>query len=56
MYAASTGMFRGAFTVYSVKGGKLVKNRFFVSGAVVGSVGYGTAVLKGKGSVPVVIR
>lgn len=55
-YSAKTGAFRGAFTVYAVKGGRLAKNRFAVSGFVTGGTGYGTAVLRGKGSVPLVIR
>ena len=56
MYTANTGMFRGSFTVYAVKGGKLIKNRFLVFGAVVNGTAYGTAVLKGKGSVAVVVE
>ena len=55
-YTAKTGLFKGAFTVYAVKGGKLAKNKFSVFGAVTGGVGYGTAVLKGKGSVMVVVE
>ena len=55
-YTAKTGLFKGSFTVYSVKGGKLAKNKFSVFGAVTGGVGYGTAVLKGKGSASVVIE
>ena len=55
-YTAKTGLFKGAFTVYAVKGGKLTKNKFNVFGAVTGGIGYGTAVLKGKGSVAVVVE
>ena len=55
-YTAKTGLFKGAFTVYAVKGGKLTKNKFNVFGAVTGGIGYGTAVLKGKGSVTVMIE
>ena len=49
-YTAKTGLFKGSFIVYAVKGGKLAKNKFSVFGAVTGGAGYGTAVLKGKGS------
>ena len=54
-YTAKTGLFKGSFTVYAVKGGKLTKNKFSVFGAVTGGNGYGTAVLKGKGSAAVLI-
>ena len=39
-----------------MKGGKLVKNKFSVFGAVTCGAGYGTAVLKGKGSASVDVR
>ena len=55
-YTAKTGLFKGSFTVYAVKGGKLVKNKFSVFGAVTGGVGFGTAVLKGKGSVSLLVH
>ncbi|MBQ7189488.1 MAG: hypothetical protein IJR99_08755 [Kiritimatiellae bacterium] len=55
-YTAKTGLFKGSFIVYAVKGGKLMKNKFSVFGAVTGGVGYGTAVLKGKGSVVVAVE
>ena len=55
-YTAKTGLFKGSFTVYAVKGGKLVKNKFNVFGAVTDGIGYGTAVLKGKGSVAVAVQ
>ena len=55
-YTAKTGLFKGSFTVYAVKGGKLAKTKFTVNGAVTDGVGYGTAVLKGKGSVPLAIE
>ncbi|MBO4287719.1 MAG: InlB B-repeat-containing protein [Kiritimatiellae bacterium] len=55
-YTAKTGLFKGNFTVYAVKGGKLVKNKFNVFGAVTDGIGYGTAVLKGKGSVAVTVE
>ena len=55
-YTAKTGLFKGSFVVYAVKGGKLVKSKFSVFGAVTGGVGYGTAVLKGKGSAAVYVE
>ena len=55
-YTAKTGLFKGSFTVYAVKGGKLVKNKFSVFGAVTDGAGWGTAVLKGKGSVTVYVE
>ncbi|MBQ7190266.1 MAG: hypothetical protein IJR99_12720 [Kiritimatiellae bacterium] len=55
-YTAKTGLFKGSFVVYAVKGGKLVKNKFSVFGAVTGGVGFGTAVLKGKGSVSLLVQ
>ena len=55
-YTAKTGLFKGSFTVYAVKGGKLTKNKFSVFGAVTGGIGYGTAVLKGKGSAAVMVE
>ena len=55
-YTAKTGLFKGSFTAYAVKGGKLVKSKFSVFGAVTGGVGYGTAVLKGKGSAAVYVE
>ena len=55
-YTAKTGMFKGSFTVYAVKGGKLVKKKFTVNGAVVNGAAYGSAVLKGKGSIAVTIE
>ena len=55
-YTARTGLFKGSFTVYAVKGGKLVKNKFSVFGAVTGGTGYGTAVLRGKGGAAVTAK
>ncbi|MBP5509779.1 MAG: hypothetical protein J6Z49_02550, partial [Kiritimatiellae bacterium] len=55
-YTAKTGLFKGSFTVYAVKGGKLVKTKFTVNGAVTDGIGYGTAVLKGNGSVAVSVE
>ena len=55
-FTAKTGTFKGAFTVYSVNGGRLVKTKFTVNGAVVNGVAYGTAFNKKAGSVPLVIE
>ena len=55
-FTAKTGLFKGSFTVYSLNGGKLKKNKFSVFGAVTDGTGYGTAVLKGKGSLPLSIN
>ena len=55
-FTAKTGTFKGSFTAYSVKGGKLAKTKFTVNGAVVDGVAYGTAFNKKTGSVPVVIE
>ncbi|MBP5511245.1 MAG: hypothetical protein J6Z49_10035, partial [Kiritimatiellae bacterium] len=55
-FTAKTGTFKGSFTAYSVKGGKLAKTKFTVNGAVVDGVAYGTAFNKTAGSVPVVIE
>ncbi|MBP5511155.1 MAG: hypothetical protein J6Z49_09585, partial [Kiritimatiellae bacterium] len=55
-FTAKTGTFKGSFTVYSVKGGKLVKTKFTVNGAVVDGVAYGAAFNKKAGSVPVEIE
>ena len=55
-YVAKTGSFKGSFTVYSVVNSKLKKYKATVNGVFVNNVGYGTAVIKGVGSFPVVIR
>ncbi|MBQ7188519.1 MAG: leucine-rich repeat protein [Kiritimatiellae bacterium] len=55
-FTAKAGTFKGSFTAYSVKGGKLVKTKFTVNGAVVNGTGYGTAFNKKTGSIPVVIE
>ena len=54
-YTAKTGLFKGSFKVYAVKGGKRVNSKFIVLGAVTDCAGWGTAVLKGKGSVTVYV-
>lgn len=56
-YTAKTGLFKGSFTVYSLNGGKLKRNKFSVFGAVTdGGTGYGTALLKRKGSATLSVR
>ncbi|MBP5510052.1 MAG: hypothetical protein J6Z49_03970, partial [Kiritimatiellae bacterium] len=54
-FTAKTGTFKGSFTAYSVKGGKLAQTKFTVNGAVVDGVAYGTAFNKKVGSGPMVI-
>lgn len=56
-YAAKTGTFKGSFKVYAVTdAGKSKKHTATVNGAVLDGVGYGTAVIKKVGAVPVVIE
>ena len=55
-YKIKDSTFTGSFTAYSVDGGKLKKTKVAVSGVVLGGIGYGTATIKGRGSVDVTIR
>ena len=56
-YTAKTGLFKGSFKVYAVTDdGKSKKYTANVAGAVLDGIGYGTAVIKKVGSVPVVIE
>ena len=55
-FTPKTGTFKGSFTAYSVKGGRLVKTKFTVNGAVVNGVAYGTAFNKTAGSVPLAVQ
>ena len=55
-FTAKTATFKGSFTAYSVKGGKLVKTKFTVNGAVVNGVAYGTAFNKTAGSIPLMVK
>ncbi|MBP5510013.1 MAG: leucine-rich repeat protein [Kiritimatiellae bacterium] len=55
-FTAKTGTFKGGFTAYSVKGGKLVKTKFTVNGAVVNRTAYGTAFNKTAGSILLMIQ
>ena len=47
------GTFKGSFNFQVLEGGKPKKLRAAVSGVVVDGVGYGTAVFKGIGSLPI---
>lgn len=51
-YAASTGLFKGKFTVYYLVSGKLRKAKAKVQGSVLNGNAYGTAVINGT-SLPV---
>lgn len=51
--AYSKGELKGSFTIYAVTGGKLVKNKFTVSGVMVNDVGYATATNKKLKPIPV---
>lgn len=44
-YKMKDSTFKGSFTVYSLVGGKLKKQKFTVTGIVMNGHGYGTAVL-----------
>ena len=55
-YKAKDGSFKGSFKVYAVDGGKAKATTVNVTGVMVGATGYGTATIKGKGSVAVTIE
>lgn len=55
-YKAKDGSFKGSFKAYAEVKGKLKATTVSVSGTVLNGVGYGTATVKGKGSVPVTIE
>lgn len=55
-YNRKTGAFKGKFSVYADKQGKLKKNATSVNGVVVDGKGYGTAVIKKTGSMPVTVK
>ena len=55
-YKAKDGSFKGSFKVYAEVKGKLKATTVSVSGIVLNGIGYGTATVKGKGSVPVTIE
>jgi hypothetical protein len=50
------GTFKGSFKVYSDIGGKLKATTVSVSGVVIGSTGYGTATIKGAGSLSITVE
>ena len=54
-YKAKDGSFKGSFKVYALVGGKIKAYTANVTGVMVGTTGYGTATVKGVGSVPVTI-
>ena len=53
---AETGEFSGSYSVYQTVGGKLKRKRAVVRGVFVDGTGYGTAIVKGVGRVPVKIK
>ena len=55
-YTAKTGSFKGSFTVYTIANSRLKKLKANVNGVFVNGVGYGAAVIKDVGSLPVVLR
>ena len=55
-FTPKTGAFKGSFTAYSVKRGRLVKTKFTVNGAVVNGIAYGAAFNKAVGSVPLTVQ
>ena len=55
-YTSREGTFKGSFTVYTITGKDTLKKvTATVEGAVVGNAGYGSALIKKVGSMPVVI-
>lgn len=52
-YTPKTGVFKGSFKVYALKGGKLKKYTANVTGIVVNGTGFGMATIKGFGSFPI---
>ena len=55
-YKKTDGSFKGSFKTYAEVKGRLKATTVSVSGIVLNGVGYGTATVKGKGSVPVTIE
>ena len=55
-YQQKTGLFTGSFSVYTMVNNKLKKVSSTVNGTVSQGVGYGTAVIKNVGSIPVRIK
>ena len=54
-YKSKEGTFTGSFKVYAENKGKLKTTTVNVAGYVINGVGYGTATVKGKGSVAIEI-
>ena len=55
-YKAKDGSFMGSFKVYAVNGGKVKATTVNITGMMAKGVGYGTATIKGKGSVSVTVE
>jgi hypothetical protein len=55
-YKSKDGTFKGSFKVYAEANGKLKATTVNVTGFLLDGVGYGTATIKGKGSVAVTIE
>ena len=55
-YKAKNGSFKGSFKVYAVNGGKAKATAVNITGVMAKGVGYGTATIKGKGSVSVTVK
>ena len=55
-YKAKDGSFKGSFKVYAEVNGRLKATTVNVTGVMVGGKGYGTATIKGKGSVSVTVK
>ena len=54
-FKKKTGLFSGSFQLYQLNGTKLKKLKATVNGAVVDGVGYGSAVIKNTGAMPVTV-
>ena len=56
-FTAKTGLFKGSFKVYAIDAkGKIKSFSATVNGIVVDGIGYGTAMIKKIGSVPITIE
>lgn len=55
-YKAADGSFKGSFKVYAEANGRLKATTVNVAGVMIDGVGYGTATIKGKGSVAIEVR
>ena len=52
-YASKTGLFTGSFSIFTVQGTTMKKVTANVSGVVCGGAGYGSALIKKHGAIPV---